>query len=100
MIPHNTGAGIRGWRRNYSGAYIIELDGHPVFNTSDFEDACASFHATLTTHPKTVIALTLTPEWKEPLRDPGCAPQLHVDQCCPVIRTLFEIRDGRSLTKA
>jgi hypothetical protein len=59
-IPHSTGAGIRGWRRNYAGAYIIDVYGHPIFNTSDFEYACASSHAALTTHPKTVITLTLT----------------------------------------
>jgi hypothetical protein len=42
--------------------------------------------------------VTVAPERKEALRDAGCSPQLHVDQFRPVIRTLFEMREGRSIT--
>jgi hypothetical protein len=100
VVPNSTGAGIRGWRRNYAGAYIVELDGHPIFNSSDFEAACAYVRTALLAQPNTTISLTISPERKEPLRDPGCAPQLHVNQFRPVIRTLFKMREGRSLTAA
>jgi hypothetical protein len=100
MIPHSTGSGIRGWCRNCAGAYIVELVGHPVLNTSDFETSCASVRVALIMHPKTVITLIIAPEWKEPLWDPGCAPRLHIYQLRPVIQTLFEIREGRYLTEA
>jgi hypothetical protein len=39
MTPHSMGAALRGWRRNYAGAYIVELDDHPVFNSADFSRA-------------------------------------------------------------
>jgi hypothetical protein len=98
MTPHSTGAALRGWRRNYAGAYIVELDEHPVFNSADFAHACTLVRAALLTHPKTTIKLTLAPERKEPMRDSGCSPQIHVDQFRPVIRTLFEMWEGRSIT--
>jgi hypothetical protein len=98
MVPLSTGAALRGWRRNCAGAYLVELDDMPVFNSADFTRVCADIRASLLTHPKTTITLTIAPERKEPLRDPGCSPQIHVDQFRPVIRTLFEIREGRSIT--
>jgi hypothetical protein len=42
--------------------------------------------------------MTVAPERKEALCDPGCSPQLHVDQYRPMIRTLFEMWEGRSIT--
>jgi hypothetical protein len=33
MLPNSTGAGVRGWRRNCPGAYIVELNNYPMFNT-------------------------------------------------------------------
>jgi hypothetical protein len=64
MVPNSTGAGIRGWRHNYAGAYIVELDGHPIFNSSDFEAACASVCTALLAQPKTTISLTIALERK------------------------------------
>jgi hypothetical protein len=32
------------------------------------------------------------------MRDPGCSPQIHGDQFRPIIQTLFEMREGRSIT--
>jgi hypothetical protein len=32
------------------------------------------------------------------MRDPGCSPQINIDHFRPVIRTLFEIRERRSIT--
>jgi hypothetical protein len=69
-----------------------------VFNSAYFAHACTLVRAALLTHPKTTIKLTLAPERKEPMRDTGCSPQIHVDQFRPVIWTLFEIREGRSIT--
>jgi hypothetical protein len=89
MVTLCTGAAIRGRRRNYAGAYIMELDDMPVFNSADFIRICAAIRASLNTHPKTTITLTIALERKEPLRDPGCSPQIHVDQFRPVIWTLF-----------
>jgi hypothetical protein len=98
MLPHSTGAALRGWRRNYAGAYIVQLEHIPVFNRADFVQACETVRTSLLTQPKTTITMTMAPERKEALRDTGCSPQLHVDQFRPVIRTLFEIREVRSIT--
>jgi hypothetical protein len=61
-------------------------------------------HALQFTRPRTLVpskpSLTLDPERKEPLQDTGCTPQLHVVQFRPVIRTLFEIREGRVPTES
>jgi hypothetical protein len=98
MLPHSTGAALRGWRRNYAGAYIVQFEHIPAFNTADFVQACATVRTSLLTQPKTTITVTVAPERKEALRDPGCSPQLHVDHFRPVIRTLLEMREGRSIT--
>jgi hypothetical protein len=99
MVTNSTGSGLRGWRRHYAGAHIVELNTHPVFNTADFHAACALVHASLQQQHTTKISLTLAPERKEPLRDFGCSPQIHVDQFHPVIWVLFKMREGRSITK-
>jgi hypothetical protein len=96
--PHNTGAALRVWCRNYDGAYIVELDEHPVFNSADFAHACTLVRAALLAHAKTTLKLTLAPERKEPVRYPGCSPHIHIDQLHPVILTLFEMQEGRSIT--
>jgi hypothetical protein len=91
MIPHSTGAALRGWRRHYAGAYIAELDGHPAFNSDDFSRACATVRDSLLVHPKTTTTLTVVPERKEAMRDPGYSPQINVDQFRPMLRILFEM---------
>jgi hypothetical protein len=47
MLPNSTGAGVRGWRRNCPGAYIVELNNYPIFNTEDVVAARASVRASL-----------------------------------------------------
>jgi hypothetical protein len=89
MVIKSTGDGLCGWCRFYAGACIIEVGGHTVFNMVDFEAACARIHSLLDDNPKQTLSRTLAPGRKEPLRDPGCTLQLHVDQFRPVIRTLF-----------
>jgi hypothetical protein len=98
MSPHITGAALCGRRRNYAGAYIVQMEHIPVFNTAAFVQACATVCTSLLAHAKTTITVTVAPERKEALRDPGCSPQLHVDQFRPVVRTLFEMWEGRSIT--
>jgi hypothetical protein len=98
MLPHSNGAALQVWRRNYAGAYIVQLEHIPVFNTADFVQACETVRTSLLTQPKTTITVTVASDRKEDLRDPGCSPQLHVDQFRPVICTLFEMREVRSIT--
>jgi hypothetical protein len=61
MVPISTGAALRGWRRNYAGAYIVELDDMPVFNSVDFTRVCAAIRVSFLTHPKTTISFTIAP---------------------------------------
>jgi hypothetical protein len=96
--PHITGAALRGWRRNYAGAYIVQMEHIPVFNTADFVQACATVRTSLLTQAKTTITVTVAPDRKEALQYPGYSPQLHVDQFRPVVHTLYEMREGRSIT--
>jgi hypothetical protein len=98
MTHHSTGAALHGWHHNYYGVYIIELDSLTVFNSDKFARICATVCVSLHGHPKTTITLTVTPERKEPMWDPGCSPQIHIDQFRPVIHTLFDMREGRSIT--
>jgi hypothetical protein len=62
MLPNSTVAGVRGWRHNYAGAYIVELNNYHVFNAEDFVSACASVRASLALQHKTTISLTVAPE--------------------------------------
>jgi hypothetical protein len=97
MAPSSTESTLRGWKRNYVGAYIVELNGHAIFNSSDFLTSCDLVHNAhrAITHP--TLSLTLTPERKEALRDPGVSPRLHLDQFRPVIRILSEIGEGSAI---
>jgi hypothetical protein len=74
ITPHSTGAALCGWHRDFAGAYIVELDDHPVFNSYYVARAFTTFIASLLVHPKTTINLTVAPERKEPMRDPAHSP--------------------------
>jgi hypothetical protein len=52
------------------------------------------------TMPHPTLSLTLSPERKEALRDPGVSPRLHLDQFRPVIRILSKIWEGSALSDA
>jgi hypothetical protein len=97
MSPSSTGSTLRGWKRNYAGDYIVELNGHAIFNSSDFSTSCALVHQAHLTIPHPTLSLTLAPERKEALRDPGVSPRLHLDQFRPVIRILSEIGEGSAI---
>jgi hypothetical protein len=94
MVPSTTGAGLRGWPRNYAGAYIVELDDHPIFGTVDFHAACSTILQYLSFAPCTVLRLTLAPERNEVLQDDGVVTRLHLDQLQHVVRVLSETREG------
>jgi hypothetical protein len=97
MSPSNTGSTLRGWKRNYRGAYIVELNGHVIFNSSEFSTSCTLVHQAQLTIPHPTLSLTLTPERKEAICDPGVSPRLHLDQFHPVIRILSEIWEGSAI---
>jgi hypothetical protein len=79
MSPSSTGSTLRGWKRNYIGAYIVELNGHAILDSSDFLMSCALVHQAHVTIPHPTLSITLAPERKEALRDPGVSPRLHLD---------------------
>jgi hypothetical protein len=97
MAPFSTGSTLHGWKLNYVGAYIVELNGHPIFNTSYFISSCALVHHEHLTVPYPTLSLTLAPEQKEALRDPGVSTRLRLDQFRPVIRILSEIGEGSTI---
>jgi hypothetical protein len=97
MIPSVTSADLRGWRCNYDGAYIIEMDERLVFNTTDFQAACDTIHQSLVSTLRTVIRLTLAPERRVALEDDGVVPRLHLDHLRHVNRVLYEMREGRMI---
>jgi hypothetical protein len=100
MDPTSTGSTLWGWRRNYVGAYIMESNGHEVFNSLDFSTICALVHKEhlMVHHPK--LSLIFTPERKESLRDPIVSPHLHLDQFRPVIHILSGIGESNTLSDA
>jgi hypothetical protein len=91
MAPHSTGAALSGWRRNYDGAYSVELDSLPVLNSDEFSQACATVCAFIHMHPKATVTLNVSPKRKEPMRG-------HINQFLPMIRTLFKIQEGMPIT--
>jgi hypothetical protein len=100
MEPVTTGACLRGWKRHYAGAYVVELNGHPVYNSDDFLTVCALVQAELSTVPHPTIVLTLAPERADALRDTGISPRMPLDQFRPVIRILHEMGEGITLADA
>jgi Reverse transcriptase (RNA-dependent DNA polymerase) len=66
ILRGTTGAGIRNGKRRYTGAFIVAINGYPVFS---IEDATAAFrdirNATDTPH----LIVTLSPERQPSLRD-------------------------------
>jgi hypothetical protein len=59
--------------------------------------SCALIHQAHLTIPHPTLSLTLTPERKEALHDPGVSPRLHLDQFRPVICILSEIGEGSAI---
>jgi hypothetical protein len=98
--PSSSGSTLRGWRRNYVGAYVVELNGRAVFNSLDFLSTCTLVHQAHLMVPCPTLSLTLVPECKEALRDPGVSPRLHLDQFRPVVRILSEAGEGHELISA
>jgi hypothetical protein len=98
MEPITTGASLRGWKRHYAGEYVVELNGHPIYNSADFVMVCALVQAELSTVPHPTISLTLAPERADALRDTGISPRMHLDQFRPVIHILHEMGEGITLT--
>jgi hypothetical protein len=97
MITISTGAGLGGWRCNYAGAYIVEVDDFPVFNTVDFLTTCEACLQYLTSCPHIVLHLTIAPERWEALQEDIVVPRLHLDQLRHVVRVLSEMREGRTV---
>jgi hypothetical protein len=100
MAPVSTGSTLRGWRRNYIGAYTMELNGHVVFNLLHLSSFCALVYQEHPTVPHPTLTLTLAPERKEALRDPGVSPHLYLDQFRPVIHIVSKIGEGGALLDA
>jgi hypothetical protein len=100
MTPSSTGSTLRGWRRNYVGAYIMEFNGHAIFNSLNFVSACALVHLVHLMVPHPTLSLTLAPGRQEALCNPGVYPRLHLDQFHPVICILSKIGEGRALSDA
>jgi hypothetical protein len=94
MAPTSTGSTSQGWRCNYVGAYIGDLNRHVVVNSLELSSICALVRQEHLTVPHPTVSLTLSPERKETLRDPGVSPHLHLDQFSQVIRLLSKIGEG------
>jgi hypothetical protein len=98
MTPSSTGSTLRGWRCNCACAYIVELNGHVIFNSLDFVSDCALVHHDHLTVPPPTLSLTLAPKHQEALNNSGVSPRLHLDQSCPAIFILSEIGKGNTLS--
>jgi hypothetical protein len=66
IIRDTTGAGIRNGRRRYTGAFLVAINGTPVFS---LEDATAAFRAIRDTPDTLDLVVTLSPERQPSLRD-------------------------------
>jgi hypothetical protein len=61
-----TGAGIRNGRRRYTGAFLVAINGTPVFSLAD---ATAAFRTVRDNPDATDLVVTLSPERQPSLRD-------------------------------
>jgi hypothetical protein len=96
MAPNSTMAALRRWRHHYIIAYIVELDGHAMFNSTDLT-ACVHTHQAHLTTPHPTLYLTLALECKEALHNTGVSPRMHLDQLHQVIHILSKIGEDTVL---
>jgi hypothetical protein len=69
MLPCSFGARLCGWRRNYMGAYIVEINKYAIFTKYHFLDACAATCAKVAVYAAPFLVLTLAPEQIEAMND-------------------------------
>jgi hypothetical protein len=91
METQSTGASLRGWKRHYAGADVVEINGHTIFNALDLDLACAHVLDEFLSAPSPHISLTLAPERAENLRHTDVPPWMQLDHFFPGIRILHEM---------
>jgi hypothetical protein len=74
ILPCSSGARLRGWRRNYVGAYIVEINKYAIFTKDHFLDACAATCANVAVSAAPLLVLTLAHERIEAMNDDIHAP--------------------------
>jgi hypothetical protein len=98
MLPGSSGARLRGWRRNYVGAYIVEINKYSVFTKYHFLDACSATRAKIAVSAAPFLVLTLAPERLEAMSGDVHTPRLHLDQFRPVILALCELGEDKKMS--
>jgi hypothetical protein len=98
MDAQITGASLRGWKRHYAGAYVVEINGCAVFNALEFGLVCAHVRDDLASTPSPHITLTLAPERAEAMHHTDVSSRMRLDQFRPVIHILHKM--GEDITLA
>jgi hypothetical protein len=96
IAPGSACAKIRDWKRKYRCAYLVKIDGQPVFSLSDAARLLSKSRDTAPSSATPHLTLVVAPDTPPSKADaaPG-TPQLRLDQFCTVIHALYEL--GKAL---
>jgi hypothetical protein len=101
ITPKSTCSKIRDWRRKYCGAYIVQIDGNPVFSLSDAKFLLIKARDLAPQSETPHLTLIMAPDTPPSVSDvaPG-TPRLRIDQFRTVIHALCEMGEGHAMPEA
>jgi hypothetical protein len=90
--PGSTCSKIRDWRRKYKGAYVVQINGCPVFSESSALQQLARVVKSAPTASTPMLELIVAPDTPPSRLHPSAdTPRLQLDQFRTVINTLYEV---------
>ncbi len=96
--PHSTASGLKNWKKRLKGAYIISVDDTPVFTKEDIEAALRHARHNASFQEKPSLKLTFAPDRHADNFTEKGTPDFLLEQFRPVVRSLYEMGEGKTLT--
>jgi hypothetical protein len=97
----STCSNIHDWRHTYFGAYIIQIDGRPVYSLSNVKSLLIKAHnlAPQSEPPDLTLIVTLDTHPSVSNVGPG-TPRLHLYRFLTVIHALYKMWEGHAMPEA
>jgi hypothetical protein len=87
----STASKIRGWRRHYIGAYLVEFNGLAIYYGPTFNRACEQARTSILASSKPMLTLVVAPDRLEAAADEHNLPRMKLDQLHPILWALYSM---------
>jgi hypothetical protein len=94
----STASKIKYWRRKYRGAYIVEVNTHPIFTAEDSTLLLSAVRDNAPHNAASVFTIVLAPDTPPSKTTPDTGiPHLQMAQFRTAISALYEIGEGKKM---